>query len=269
MPPEALLNHEAGLKAADSREATMPLPRPERNDSKPAFSSSAICFSRSRLSSRADPSTSLIIVEQFFCLSGMACAAIKARAACAFRHRAPSRHRARCADAAGGAADALGERDEIFLGGTGLEQGAREQRHIGHQMCGHAPQIEAEIEIDHAIGRQFVGEEPRAGQRAALDRDRLVGAIEILETKGRILDKASGELVASCSALSLAVISTTSPRCLSFMAAAAASRRARSSSASRSASEMSAVSSTVCDACCRQAVPRSAARTCRLLRHAP
>ena len=76
------------------------------------------------------------------------------------------------ADAAGGAADALRQRDEIFLARAGLEQRAREQRQIGQQIGRHAAEVEADIEIDHAIGRQLVRVEPRAGQRVALDRDR-------------------------------------------------------------------------------------------------
>ena len=120
---------------------------PASRTSNPAFSSSTICLMRSRLSSRARGEHVAHDRQQLAGLVGHRLAAHEQprRAVLRVAHRAD---RAAGADAAGRAADALRQRDEIFLGRAGLEQRPREQRQVGQQLRRAAAQVEAEIEID-------------------------------------------------------------------------------------------------------------------------
>ena len=77
-------------------------------------------------------------------------------------------------DAAGRAANALAQRDEILLRRTGLGQGAGEDGEVGQQPGVEPVDIEGEVEIDHARGLEIVEQHAGFAQRGGFGRHELV-----------------------------------------------------------------------------------------------
>ena len=84
----------------------------------------------------------------------------------------------RCADAAGQPSDALRQRDEILGRRAGFQQSPAEQPRIGQEIGGKPAQVEAGVEIQHAVRRQIVGDDFGAAEIRDLDRDRRVAGGE-------------------------------------------------------------------------------------------
>ena len=95
-------------------------------------------------------------------------------------------------DAAGGAADALGEGDEIFLAGAGLQEGAAEERQIGQEGLVEHAQVKADVEVENAEGRQRVVEHADAAHPTFLGGDGTDVAVEIGQGQRRDLGQILG-----------------------------------------------------------------------------
>ena len=72
----------------------------------------------------------------------------------------------RAVDAARLAADALRQLDEILTLGAHAQQQPAEQLAVGQQALRQAAQVEAQVQVEDAVGEQVVGQQPRAGQLA-------------------------------------------------------------------------------------------------------
>jgi len=85
------------------------------------------------------------------------------------------------------APDALKQLDEVFLVRAHLQQSATHQPCIGHILGWQDAQVEAEVEINDAVGEQVVIQDGRAVIRRSvhLDGDRLVLLVEVVQLQGR------------------------------------------------------------------------------------